>query len=98
MDTALLTTFDALSEVSGEWLDLWRRSFDATPFHSPMWLLPWWQHFGSNDLQVITLRDRARLEALAPLYVLREDDESLGLFLGTGISDYLDILWGATDL
>src|SRR5205814_526001 len=32
--------------------------------------------------------------ALAPLYIVRDDesDESLGLLLGTGVSDYLDAL------
>ncbi len=92
MDAAVLTTSDALASAARDWLELWRRTADATPFQSPMWLLPWWRHFGSNELQVITLRKAGRLETLAPLYVLRDDDESLGLFLGTGISDYLDIL------
>jgi CelD/BcsL family acetyltransferase involved in cellulose biosynthesis len=31
-------------------------------------------------------------DAFAPLYVVRDEDESLGMFVGTGISDYLDIL------
>src|SRR5205814_3374322 len=73
-------------------LDLWRRSPNATPFQSPMWLLPWWKHFGSNELHTIGLREGGRLEGLAPLYILRDDSESLGLFLGSGISDYLDVI------
>src|SRR6266852_1441872 len=92
MNAAVLTTSDALNSAAPDWLELWRRTTDATPFQSPMWLLPWWRHFGSNDLSVITLRDGDRLRALAPLYVIREEDESLGLLLGTGISDYLDVL------
>jgi CelD/BcsL family acetyltransferase involved in cellulose biosynthesis len=83
---------ETLTALQPEWLDLWRRSPNATPFQSPMWLLPWWRHFGSNDLHVIEFREDGRLEALAPLYILRDDCESLGLFLGTGISDYLDVL------
>jgi CelD/BcsL family acetyltransferase involved in cellulose biosynthesis len=92
MDTAVLTTTQQLEAAERDWLDLWRELPDATPFQSPMWLLPWWRHFGSNDLNAIATRDGGRLRALAPLYVIREDDESLGLFLGTGISDYLDVL------
>src|ERR1700686_2718465 len=95
MDTAILTTTQQLEAAEREWLELWRELPDATPFQSPMWLLPWWGHFGSNDLNAIATRDGGRLRALAPLYVIREDDESLGLFLGTGISDYLDILGAA---
>lgn len=88
----ILTTASDLAEIEPEWLDLWRRDSRATPFQSPMWLIPWWRHFGSNDLRVIAVRNGDRLEALAPLYVVRDEDESLGLFLGTGISDYLDVL------
>jgi len=92
----ILTTTEQLEAARNDWLDLWRGAQDATPFQSPMWLLPWWRHFGSNDLNVITTRENGRLTSLAPLYVIREDGESLGMFLGTGISDYLDVLGGAT--
>ncbi len=92
MAVDLITSDDALEAIAPEWLNLWRRMPDATPFQSPMWLLPWWRHFGSNDLSVITVRGNGELEALAPLYVVRDEDESLGLLLGTGNSDYLDLL------
>jgi len=98
METAILTTPQQLEDVGREWLELWRETADATPFQSPMWLLPWWRHFGSNDLNVIATRDGAHLRALAPLYVIREDDESLGLLLGTGVSDYLDVLGAPPDI
>jgi CelD/BcsL family acetyltransferase involved in cellulose biosynthesis len=92
VEISLVKDVDALSALAPEWLELWRRAANTTPFQSPMWLLPWWRHFGSNDLHVIAVRAGGRLEALAPLYIIREDDESLGLLLGTGISDYLDVL------
>ncbi len=88
----ILTGFQELEAIESEWLDLWRRDPRATPFQSPMWLLPWWRHFGSDELRVVTIREAGRLEALAPLYVVRDEDESLGLFVGSGISDYLDAL------
>jgi len=87
-----LDSAEAWAALEPEWLELWRRDLRATPFQSPMWLLPWWRHFGSDDLRVITVRDSGRLEALAPLYVVRDEGESLGLLIGTGISDYLDAL------
>jgi CelD/BcsL family acetyltransferase involved in cellulose biosynthesis len=86
----LITSPDALAAFAPEWLALCRRTPGATPFQTPMWLLPWWRHFGSNDLAVI-----ATPEAIAPLYIVREDDESLGMFLGTGNSDYLDVVGDA---
>src|SRR5438132_3100267 len=92
MQVEILTTIDALEKAEPEWLELWRRVPEATPFQSPMWLLAWWRAFGSHELRVIALHDRGHLEAIAPLYLLREDDESLGMFLGSGNSDYLDIV------
>jgi CelD/BcsL family acetyltransferase involved in cellulose biosynthesis len=92
MSTDVIRTTEQLEALEPEWLELWRRAPDATPFQSPAWLLPWWRHFGSHELSVITLRENGRLSGVAPLYVLREDDESLGMLLGTGTSDYLDVV------
>jgi CelD/BcsL family acetyltransferase involved in cellulose biosynthesis len=92
MNTEIISDASELQALAPEWLELWRRSPNATPFQSPMWLLPWWRHFGSNELHVIAMRNGGRLEALAPLYILRDGSESLGLFVGTGISDYLDVI------
>src|SRR5205814_2031599 len=77
-----------------QWDALWRRSPNATPFQSPHWLLPWWRAFGSDEPYVIASTSNDSLDALAPLYILRDDDsgESLGMFIGTGVTDYLDIL------
>ena len=74
----LITNAEELAAFEPQWLALCRRTPGATPFQTPMWLLPWWRHFGSNDLAVIVTP-----EAIAPLYIVREDDESLGMFLGT---------------
>jgi len=92
MNVDVIKTTEELEALEQEWLELWRRAADATPFQSPVWLLPWWRLFGSHQLSVITLRDSGRLSGIAPLYVLREDDESLGMLLGTGTSDYLDVV------
>jgi CelD/BcsL family acetyltransferase involved in cellulose biosynthesis len=95
MPTEVITETDALTALEAEWLELCHRTPDATPFQTPMWLLPWWRAFGSDDLAVIAARDETGLQSLAPLYVIRDEDESLGLFIGTGISDYLDVIGDA---
>lgn len=89
----LITSPSDLAAIAPEWLALCRRTPGTTPFQTPMWLLPWWAHFGSDELAVIHTPD-----ALAPLYVLRDGDESLGMFLGTGISDYLDVVGDAASV
>ncbi|HJW95848.1 MAG TPA: GNAT family N-acetyltransferase [Thermoanaerobaculia bacterium] len=84
----LVTNVESLESISSEWEALWRRAPGATPFQSPHWLLPWWSHFANGgELAFVMSAD-----ACAPLYVLRDADESLGMFLGTGISDYLDFI------
>lgn len=100
MNVDVITEFPELERLAADWLDLCRRVPGTTPFQTPMWLLPWWRAFGSDELVVITSRDRVRLESLAPLTILRDDDsgESLGMFLGTGISDYLDVIGSADGL
>jgi CelD/BcsL family acetyltransferase involved in cellulose biosynthesis len=92
MSAETLRSIEQLAAIEDDWLDLCRRTPETTPFQTPMWLLPWWASFGSNDLNAIAVRENGRLAALAPLYVIREDDESLGLLLGTGNSDYLDMV------
>ncbi|HEV2719158.1 MAG TPA: GNAT family N-acetyltransferase [Thermoanaerobaculia bacterium] len=87
----LISTAEELEGLEAEWLALWRRSSEATPFQSPMWLLPWWRAFGSDELSTIVARNASgELTALLPLYVVRDENDSLGMFLGTGNSDYLD--------
>jgi CelD/BcsL family acetyltransferase involved in cellulose biosynthesis len=88
----VITSTDALEAMVPQWDALWRSCPDSTPFQSAHWLVPWWKHFGSDDLYVVTIREEGLLTAVAPLYIVRDGDDSLGMFLGTGISDYLDML------
>lgn len=93
MSIQIISNPDHLATLAPAWAALWRRRGDATPFQSPQWLLPWFKHFASGgELTTIAVRDGDSLTSLAPLYVLRDDDESLGMLLGTGISDYGDML------
>lgn len=90
----LVTTIESLESHVPQWDALWRRAPGATPFQSPHWLLPWWSHFSNGGELAVLISDNA----LAPLYILRDDSESLGMFLGTGNSDYLDILSDGADV
>jgi len=90
-----LTTFEELQSIEDHWIDLWHRDPAATPFQSPHWVLPWFRHFGSGEILAVVAREDGRLDALAPTFILRDDDdpaESLGMLIGTGNSDYLDLL------
>jgi CelD/BcsL family acetyltransferase involved in cellulose biosynthesis len=90
-----ISRVEELRTLEPLWTDLWRRDTSATPFQSPQWVLPWFSHYGSGEVLTIAVRENGRLEALAPLFILRDEDdptESLGMLIGTGNSDYLDIL------
>src|SRR2546423_13779719 len=94
MAVSVITPTKELERPAPQWDGRGRPSPAATPFQSPHWLLPWWRSFGSDAPYVIASSTNGKLDALAPLYILRDDDsnESLGMFLGTGISDYLDVI------
>lgn len=82
------SAFAALAE---SWWTLWRR-VNAPPFLAPAWLLPWYRVFRAGRLLSATVRDGARLVALAPFYI---EEGALGrrlLPVGIALSDYLDVL------
>lgn len=85
-------TLEALRALAPEWERLWKKT-GATPFQTPQWLIPWWEHFGSGKLRVLTVREggggRGELTALLPLVQRGEELH----FLGTGVTDWLDGLF-----
>jgi CelD/BcsL family acetyltransferase involved in cellulose biosynthesis len=82
-----------LSEIAPAWNALWNRAAGATPFQSPLWLIPWWRAFEPGELFTIAVWRQSRsLVGLAPLYL---ETGPLGrrlLPLGISLSDYLDVL------
>ena len=84
-------TFAALER---EWDDLYRNSPLATPFQTWAWMYSWWQYYGeSYELRLITVRnDKGLLVGLVPLVLERTMGFARLLWIGTGLSDYLDML------
>lgn len=76
----------------------WAELADANPFLHPMWCIPWWQCFRTNDmrLNVILVRDESgAIVGLVPLYLRVSALMGRELrFLGDGsvCSEYLSIL------
>lgn len=91
---AEITRFDALERARPEWSELWDRCPAATPFQSPEWLLPWWRCFRPGELLVLEVRESSgRLIGLAPFFIQPAGEIHRHLaFIGSGISDYQDIL------
>lgn len=83
---------EALEDIKPEWEFLYDSS-TATPFQSPEWVLPWWRHFGGGRLWAIAVRECGSLAGLAPLFIFtNEKGKRQVSFIGSGISDYLDVL------
>ncbi len=95
IDCELVSCSLRLEELEEDWRELWSLLPDGTPFQSPDWLLPWWKHYGEGQLFSFAFWDGARLVGLAPLQVFRSaSDPTRRVFLlGTGNSDYLDVLF-----
>ena len=83
-----ITALGGVKALSPEWDNLFDLCVEATPFQSPRWLVPWCAHLGAGDPYVIALRINGALAGIAP-FMLKGDEL---VFMGTGVSDYLDIL------
>jgi hypothetical protein len=80
--------------LEDEWEDLHRQCPRATPFQSWVWLYCWWEYYGEgHELRLITVRNpRGLLVGIIPLMLERRWGLGRLLFVGTGISDYLDVI------
>jgi CelD/BcsL family acetyltransferase involved in cellulose biosynthesis len=85
----------ALKALQAPWKTLWLQCPQATLFQSPEWLIPWWKHLGEGELWVLTVWQDHQLVGLAPLLIDTDPVTSARIvyLLGTGITDYLDMLF-----
>ena len=86
-------TSSAGSGLSGT--TLLERSSAATIYQTWEWNKAWWQVFGRRKRAIVLeMRDRGALVAIAPLYVSRHLGTPLRrlALIGTGASDYLDVI------
>jgi CelD/BcsL family acetyltransferase involved in cellulose biosynthesis len=90
-----ISDINTLESLYNEWNSLFMRDASATPFQSPDWIIPWWKCFGTGHLYVLCMRnEEKKLVALAPFYIYILKDSHLRqlTLIGTGNSDYLDII------
>jgi CelD/BcsL family acetyltransferase involved in cellulose biosynthesis len=84
---------DGLRGLRADWDELHGRCADPTPFGSHAWNRAWWTHYGEpGALRVGWLRRDGRLEALAPLMLVRRSGMRVLTALGGEQSDYTDVL------
>ena len=92
--TEVLRSAGEFAALEEEWEDLYQDSAQATPFQSWAWLYSWWESYGEDyELRLVTVRDgRGLLVGVAPLMLEYKRGFSTLLFVGTGLTDYLDVL------
>jgi CelD/BcsL family acetyltransferase involved in cellulose biosynthesis len=92
-EIVVLDHTQALAALEEEWEDLYRNSPLATPFQSWAWLYSWWEFYGKGyELRLVTIRCDGLLVGLMPLMLQRRGGFGRLLFIGTGPTDYQDIL------
>lgn len=90
---AILEQTQDFATLEEEWEDLYRNSPIATPFQSWAWLYSWWEFYGEGyELRLITVRSEDLLVGIIPLMLERRGGFERLLFIGTGLTDYLDSL------
>ncbi|NUR86600.1 MAG: GNAT family N-acetyltransferase [Nonomuraea sp.] len=90
---AVITDADRLRALRPGWDALYGRCAAATPFQSHAWLTSWWQEYGGRHrLRVLVLRDQDRLLAAVPLMRSTRWGCRVLTPIGTGLSDYTDLL------
>lgn len=93
LTTEIIDSLSGLESIATEWLALHTQCPRATPFQSPLWLLPWTRRlFRGGKILTIAIRDDGLLAGLAPLFCWGIQQQTLS-FLGAGISDYGDLLF-----
>jgi CelD/BcsL family acetyltransferase involved in cellulose biosynthesis len=95
LQVSTVTGRAGLEALAAEWRELALACRTATVFQTYEWNVAWWRYFGrGRRLRVVTFRRGDRLIGLAPLmtgpwYLTPIRKLS---FVGTGASDYLDII------
>lgn len=97
MTIELIDSADRFEAIRAEWTELLAASPAESPFLTWEWLHAWWTHLSAGRrLAIVTVRNRERLIAIAPLCASRGRMPLMWgyEFMGTGSagSDYLDAI------
>ncbi len=91
--TELISSMEKIEELSSEWRELYDISSTATPFQGLFWVVPWWKNFGKSELIIAAIREDEQLICIAPFFIYTANQKKRLCLIGSGISDYLDLLY-----
>jgi len=92
--TEVLKHRRGFAALEGEWANLYHESPLATPFQSWGWLYSWWEHYAAgHELRLVVARGgTGALVGVLPLMLESRGGLGRMLFVGTGLTDHLDVL------
>jgi CelD/BcsL family acetyltransferase involved in cellulose biosynthesis len=76
--------------LRAEWLDLFKRCPDATPFQSPQWVLTWLKCWPPLEPRLLVFRHGNRLVGLIPAWIENNSSQPSLKLMGSNITDYQD--------
>lgn len=86
-------SYEGFLKLERAWDELLRESDADNPFLTFEWMSTWWQHYGSGkELFILIVKENGKAVAIAPLMKSRNILFRVIEFIGTGRSDYLDII------
>lgn len=98
LELEVINSLSRLHGIRREWSRLEASLPDLTPFQTPEWLLTWWHHFGGGELQVYAFRNAdGTLVGIVPAFLHDWEGRRQLTLIGSGISDYLDPLFAASE-
>lgn len=93
LDIDVLTSVHEFQALRKAWEGLYDDAAETTPFQSWAWLFSWWESYGSaSDLRIITVRESGLLVGIMPSMQTGRLFTRRMVLIGTGLSDYLDVL------
>lgn len=93
LEIDVLTSVPEFEKLQEDWQDLYDDAPSVTPFQSWAWSFSWWEHYGSScRLRLITVRECGQLVGLMPAMLAGGFASRRLLLVGTGLSDYLDVI------
>lgn len=93
LDVTVLEETRDFALLEEEWEDLYRHAPLATPFQSWAWLYSWWESYGEGyELRLVIMRAGDLLVGIVPMMLERGRGVRKLLFVGTGLTDYNDML------
>jgi hypothetical protein len=99
-EISLIEDIEQLRLIYEPWYNIYQGNSKLTPFQSPDWVFPWCKYFICNydaerqsKIFVLYLKDKDLPVCVAPFYISMEKGYKELKFIGTGNSDYSNLVF-----